>query len=262
MFKGFNTKYPEYEVVTPQTNDSYTVRTMSVQEEERLKGSLLTPTKVTDHLNKCIYECLVSKPAKVTDFKSFLQNVTLKDRDALLYGLYHITYEEIRNYDIKCGNCRKDYPITVKASDTFNFNSYPEANILAKEIKLQLPITKTVSIILVQPTLNDESESLKKLSGSVGYTVEVIVETLIIKQFEEDIETQVEPNIYKDRSDIIDAYRSLPAKDKRSIYEKYVEEFGKYNIELKMKSFCAHCGNEEIVNIDLVENFFRMVYTS
>ena len=102
MFKGFNLKYPEYEVITPQTKLSFTIRSLNVQEEERLKGSLLTPQKITEHLNKCLYESLISKPEVVKDFKTFLENVTLKDRDALLYGLYHITYEEIRNYDIKC----------------------------------------------------------------------------------------------------------------------------------------------------------------
>ena len=89
MFKGFNLKYPEYEVITPQTKLSFTVRSLNVQEEERLKGSILTPQKITEHLNKCLYESLVTKPEVIKDFKTFLENVTLKDRDALLYGLYH-----------------------------------------------------------------------------------------------------------------------------------------------------------------------------
>lgn len=262
MFTGFEEKYPEYEVITPQTKNSFTIRSLNVLEEEKLKGSLLTPTKVTEHLNKCIFECVVAKPEKVKDFKSFLQNTTLKDRDGLLYGLYHISYGEFRNYDIRCTSCRKDYSVTINASDTFNANMYPEDDILAKRVTIKLPLTKTVSAVLRQPTLDDEAESLKRLGGSLGYTVEVITETLIIESFSEDRTEQVEPIVYVDRADIIDAYRALPAKDKRVIYEKYVEEFGKYNIELKMKSFCTHCGNEEVVNIDLVENFFRMVYTS
>ena len=55
MFKGFDVKYPEYEVITPQTKLSFTVRSLNVREEERLKGSLMTPTKIHEHLNKCIY---------------------------------------------------------------------------------------------------------------------------------------------------------------------------------------------------------------
>ena len=264
MFKGFGTKYPEYEVITPQTKLSFTIRTLNVQDEERLKASLLTPIKVTDHLNKCLFEALVNKPEQVKDFKSFLKTITLKDREALLYGLYHITYEEIRNYDVKCSNsnCRKEYPVTIKASETFSFNPYPEEDILSKRIKVELPKTPNVSVVLKQPSLDDESEVLKNLSGSLGYSIDVIIETLIIDKFEQDIEAQVAPVEINDRREIIDAYRTLAAKDKRTIHERYLEEFGKYSIDLKMKSFCKFCGNEDVVTIDLVENFFRMVYSS
>jgi len=262
MFKGFNLKYPEYEVVTPQSHLSFNVRSLNVQEEEKLKGSLMTPTKITEHLNKCIYECIVKKPDNITEYKNFLDLITLKDRDALLYGLYHITYEEIRNYDIKCSNCRKDFPVTVKASDTFNYEIYPAEDILLKRVKVDLPKSIGVSVHIKQPTLQDEMVAIKSMSSRPGTTMDVITETLIIEKFEQNIEASVEPLIISDRTDIIDAYRTLPAKDKRTIYEKYNEEFGKYGIELKMKVFCQHCGAEDTVNIDLVENFFRMVYSS
>jgi hypothetical protein len=262
MFTGFNLQYPEYEVITPHTHLSFTVRTLNVQDEERLKGSLMTPAKVTEHLNKCLYETLVKKPDSIKEFKDFLKLLTLKDRDTLLYGLYHITYEDIRNYDVKCRNCKKDFAVTVSASDTFNFNPYPEDNILTKRIKIDLPKSKGVSVYIKQPTLEDETESIKRMAQRPGVTMDIITETLIIERFEQDIETSKEPAVFSDRIDIIEAYRKLPAKDKRVIYEKFNEEFGKYGTELKMQVFCQHCGNEDVVNIDLVENFFRMVYSS
>lgn len=261
-FTGFNVKYPEYEVVTPQTHLSFNVRSLNVQEEERLKGSLMTPTKITEHLNKCLYEAIVKKPETITEFKHFLEFVTLRDRDALLYGLYHITYEEIRNYDVKCSSCKKDFPVTVKASETFNFNSYPSEDILTKRLKVDLEKTIGVSAWIRQPTLNDELESIRSLSSRPGTTLDVITETLIIEKFEQEQASKTTPLVISERYDIIDAYRSLPAKDKRIIYEKYNEEFGKYGVDLKMKTFCQFCGNEEVVSIDLVENFFRMVYSS
>jgi len=125
MFTGFNIKYPEYEVITPQTKLSYNVRSLTVQEEERLKGSLLSPMHT-------------KKPDHITDYESFLKNTTLKDRDALLYGLYHITYENIRNFDVSCTSCGKTYPITVKVSDTFNINLTCHVRHVVKPIQLQL----------------------------------------------------------------------------------------------------------------------------
>ena len=265
MFTGFNLNYPEYEVITPQTKLSFNVRSINVQEEENLKGSLMTPTKITEHLNKCIFNSIVKKPDSIKDFDAFLRTVTLKDRDALLYGLFHITYEDIRNYEVKCGNgnCGKDYPVTVKASSTFNYNVYTEKdNILTKKIKVDLPKSKGVSAIIKQPSLFDETTALRELSQRPGSSTDIIVETLVIEKFEQDIPEQATPTSYTERTDIIDAYMTLPAKDKREIHEKYMENFGKFAIELKMKSFCPACGNEEEIDIDLVENFFRAIYQS
>jgi len=94
MFKGFNLQYPEYEVVTPHTHKSFTVRSLSVSEEEKLKGSLMTPSKITEHLNKCLFNSMVKKPEDVNDYSSFLKLTTIKDRDAILYGLYHINMKK------------------------------------------------------------------------------------------------------------------------------------------------------------------------
>jgi len=259
MFKGFNIKYPEYEVITPQTGYSYNVRSLNVQEEENLKGSLLSATKINEHLNKCIFDAITKKPDKIDKYNTFLKRTTLKDRDALLYGLYHITYEDIRNYDVTCSTCNKDYPITVKASSTFNMNPYPDGdNVLTKEHQFELPISKGVFVSIKQPTLFDEMTTLK--SVGLGANTDIITETLIISKFQHN-PSEGDTIIYSDREDIVDAYKSLPARDKRFIYDQYREEFGQYGILLKMRSRCVHCAAEEEIDIDLVANFFRMVYS-
>ncbi len=260
MFKGFKAKYPEYEVQTPQTNKSFTLRTLNVQEEERLKTSLLTPGKISEHLNKCLYESLVSKPNDIKEYTDFLKKVTIKDRDAILFGLYHITYEEIRNYDITCGKCKQVNQVTIKASDTFKNNVYEGKDILTKRHSFELPVTKGVKVTLKQPTLFDELQAIK--SAGLNASLDIVTETMIIDKFEEEDETSTEPTIYQERSEIVDAYLSLPSRDKNAINEAYFDVFGKYGVELQMKLICQHCMNEEVVDINLVDNFFRMVYTS
>lgn len=260
MFKGFNIKYPEYEVITPQTGYSYNIRSLNVQEEENLKGSLLTAQKINEHLNKCIFDTITKKPDIIDKYNTFLKKTTLKDRDALLYGLYHITYEDIRNYDVTCASCNREYPVTVKASATFNMNSYPDGDaILKKEHQVELPISKGVFVTIKQPTLFDEMTTMKSFGSSSN--TDIITETLIISKFHHNPVEGGDTVIYTEREDIVDAYKSLPAKDKRFIYDQYREEFGQYGITLKMLSRCIHCGVEEEIDIDLVSNFFRMVYS-
>jgi len=260
MFKGFNLKYPEYEVTTPQTLQVFTVRTLNVSEEERLKASFLSPKKITEHMNKVIFESLVKKPENITDYNSFMKYITTKDRDALMYGLYHISYEEIRNYDVTCTSCRKEYPITIKASDTFSADLYEKDDILRKTIKVDLPVSQGVTAFIKQPTLEDEFIMYSRQSVQPGAKLDVLIDTLAITKFEQDIENNKTPKVYDDRSDIVDAYMTLPPRDRRAIIDAYMENFGKYQVSLKMISHCQHCGNEDLMNIDLMENFFRMVH--
>jgi len=179
-----------------------------------------------------------------------------------LYGLYHITYEEIRNYDVFCSPCDKSYPVTIQISDAFNFKKYPGKDIFTKRIKVDLPFTKSVSAIIKQPSLMDEILSLSTLTNRPGSTVDNITEILIIDSFQQDIPENTKPTIYNDRIDILDAYLSLPARDKRRIKEVYKHEFGQYTVELKMRCTCPKCGKTDEVDINLVDQFFRMVYTS
>jgi hypothetical protein len=261
-FTGFNVQYPEYEVITPQTKQSFTLRSLNVSEEEALKGSLVTPNKIADHLNTCIFKSIVKRPEGITTLDSFLKATTLKDRDALLYGLYHITYEEIRNYQLTCSKCSHEYEVTIQASSTFNFNAYPGDNILKERSIFELPVTKGVIVTLKQPTLFDEMMSIKSLSSRPGSTLELITETLIVEKFEQDTPDRKEPILYDDRIDVIDAYMSLPARDKREIFKVYSEKFGVYGVDLKMKANCTSCGNEDVHTLDLVESFFRSLYSA
>ncbi len=260
MFTSFNIPYPEYDVICPQTKYELSVRSLTVAEEERMKGSFVNSQKVIELLNRCIYDTIIKKPEEINDYQKFLKNITIKDRDAILYGLYHITYEDIRNYTITCGVCRNQYSATVKASDTFNCNLYTgEKNILDKRVKVDLPASPGVSCIIKQPTLLDEQKSYKSMMSEDS---DVINEILIIDKFEQDIPEHKKPIVYDDNKDILDAFLSLPAKSKKVINERYKEEFGKYEISLKMRSVCPKCGTEEKEwIIDLVSQFFKSVHS-
>ncbi len=256
MFRGFSIQYPEYEAITPQTKQSFTVQTLTVMKEERLKGSLTTPISITEHLNTIIWESIVKKPDSIKTYEDFLKQITVKDRDSLLYSIYHTTYGEIRNYNVNCVACNKDFQITVTASSTFDFNGYPGDNIIEHKVKVSLPKSPGVFAVLRQPTLFDEISSLKNLSAKI----DLITITLPIEEFVQEKDGK-EFLIYKERGDILDAYLSLPPLDKREIHNQYYENFGKYCITLKCKTYCPKCGNDEVVDIDLVDQFFKMVYT-
>jgi len=261
MFTTFDAILPTYEVITPQTKQSFTLRSMTVGDEERLKASLMNESKILAHLNKCLFDAIADKPEGYT-LKNFLQTVTLKDRDALLYGLYHITYEEIRNYSVTCGNCGKAHDVTVNASDTFSMELYPgeEKEILQKVVAVPLKVLEGVVFKLKQPTLDDENEINRRFAYNANKSNELLMDCLIIDSFEQTPEEATSPMIFNEFDDIMSAYQSLPSKDKKVIREAYKENFGKYQIALKMQVTCPSCGKVEVIDIDLVDNFFRSMY--
>jgi len=261
MFTTFNAILPTYEVVTPQTNQSFLLRSMTVGDEEKMKGSLMNESKILTHLNKCLYDAISAKPEGYT-LKNFLKTVTLKDRDALLYGLYHITYEEIRNYSVSCGSCSKSHDVTINASDTFSMVPYPgeEKAILDKIVPVKLKILEGVVFNIKQPTLDDENTINRRFSNSARGTNDMVMECLIVDSFEHTPEAATSPIIFNEFDDILSAYESLPAKDKKVILDAYNENFGKYKISLKMRVTCPSCGKVEVIDIDLVDNFFRAMY--
>jgi len=257
MFTSFNAILPTYEVITPQTNKTYSIKSLTIADEEKMKASLMNESKILDHLNKCIYDSIEFGENKI-NFKEFLQTTTMRDREALLYGLYHITYEEIRNYSITCSNCGKTQDITINASDTFSINPYPKnKNILTDSITVPLKVLSTVQAVVKQPTLDMENEVLKRYAFNPNMSKEMLIESLMISSFLHTPENMTTPEVIDERNDVIFAFLSLPAKDKKLITKAYNDNFGDFKIDLKMQSTCNSCGNTEVINIDLVDNFFR-----
>jgi len=271
MFIGFQSvpKFPEYEVICPQSKESFTLKSLTVADEEKLKGSIFSSTKIMDHLNRCIYNAIVSAPDKIKNYDDFLENVTVTDRVALLYGLYYISYGDMRAYSVTCSNCDNKYDVKIKASDTFHMNLYPGDDDLTKKIvKVPLEIVNTVTAYIKEPTLKDEYEIAKKFGPSMtDENTNIFNDSMIIAKFVENIaatgndESANQKVEYVERTDIIEAFSSLPPKDRRIIMEAYKENFEKYCVELKMGVECPKCGHSEIVNIDLVTQFFREIWT-
>ena len=83
-------------------------------------------------------------------------------------------------------------------------------------------------------------------------------QTLMIDRFEER-EDSGEVNIVNNRADIIYGFQSLPVLDRREIFNRYFDEFGKYQIDLKSNWTCKTCGEANILSLNIGPQFFRMV---
>ena len=261
IFKGLNIKHPEYSIVTPQTLREFTIRSLKVTDEENMKASLVTPAKLVQHLNECIWNCLVKKPEDIKTYDDFTSKITIKDRDALMYALYHITYKEIHNYDITCTSCEKKYPVSLKISQAFSMNPWKDKeSILSKEIKVKLPIADSVSAIIKQPILKQEQDLTSDMLFQGEKNLSVGTEMLVIDRIEIDQPESKSPTIIRERDNLFRAYNDLPAADRKAINKAYINHFGNYGIKLIMATTCNSCSTTSDINIDLVTQFFRSMY--
>ena len=129
MFKGFKIKYPTYTVTCPQTGFVFDVRSLNVAEVSTVKTSLTVPAKAASLINKAIWDVLESKPEFIKTFDEFKKAVTLRDREALLYGLYVATFDDEVEFEIGCSTCgAKQPPLKTLMSKLFGINLYPASN--------------------------------------------------------------------------------------------------------------------------------------
>ena len=61
------------EVLTPQRRQTFSLRSMTVSEEEVLKGSILTPLTVSEHLAEVLWQCIIKKPDDIQTYEDFLK---------------------------------------------------------------------------------------------------------------------------------------------------------------------------------------------
>jgi len=262
VFNGFNIKYPEYSVITPQTLKEFTVRALTVAEEEKMKSSLLTPNKLAQHLNEIIWDCIVKKPDDITSYQDYMTKITIKDRDALMYGLYHVTYKDIHNYDVTCSKCERVNSVKVNFLKSFQATMWPSntESIIDKKVPVKFEIADGVTAIIRQPLLIDEYNLLKESAFVSDEVRDLSMQLLVIDKFEIDRKESKTPDSIEDRDNILKGYKQLPSTDRKVIDSAYEDNFGKYGVDIKTVVRCQHCSNEEPVSIDLVRQFFRSMY--
>jgi hypothetical protein len=259
FFAGFKPKYPEYEVLTPQTLQTVTLRSLKVQEEEALKGSMVNRRKTPSLINRAIFDAIVQGPYK--SYEHFLETTTIRDRDALLYGLYHVTYKDIHNYELDCPSCEKNYIIKVELGNIFKMDAWEgdTDEVLSQKYEVKLESVGDTIALIKQPTLADEEGMLGDMLFQSDKNVELGIEMLIIDRFI-GAPTSRNPMHIHSRPDVFRAYTEMLPYDRKAINRTYMEKFGRFGMDLSLISHCNHCGHENETQLDLLKQFFRSIF--
>jgi hypothetical protein len=401
-FKGFKTAhYPVYTVITPQLGYSFEVRPLNIAELTTLRESILTRNKFHSVFNDILWKALVKKPDNIKTKTDFLNSLTLKDRDSLVYGLYYMTYGNEKVYNVECGACNAEQKIKINLNNIFNMKAYPgnvtvkdsykiakahnpnlkedkmieraitteeylksrleelpkppegmpenmaredeefreyyetldEFNKLDKSVfkinedslennddeieqgteseennieeniennsestddleeeydetdsyirfnfseddtedftpidhkcfRVPLPASKGIVVYLKEACLAEEESISKNLGFTTKEQLDFAYDTLAISKIEEYDENNNLLQVIEDRIDIASAYGLLKPGDRKAIVEAYRKEFGQYEIQLKANWVCKTCRNKNILNLDIVRQFFHTTATT
>jgi hypothetical protein len=261
VFSGFKIKYPEFEVITPQRKQSFSVRSMTVSEEETLKGSILTPITVAEHLSKVLWDCIVKKPDDIQTYEDFISKTTLRDRDTLVYGLYVATYKDTQNFSITCRDCGTENKVKINMEKGFSFMTWEkDEDCLNARIKIPFKVLEGCACYLKAPTIKDEIEMTKNTvnmseKDATLATNIIMVDSIELAPSEENGQVEV----IKDKMNIMKAFSQLPAYDRKLITREYEENFDKYRISVHATNKCR-CGADQKLNIDVTRQFFLALY--
>jgi len=129
-------EYPHFTVVCPQTGYTFNVRTLNVLEVGQLKGSMVVPARTPALINKIIWGAIEEKPEEIKALDEFKKSITLRDREALLYGIYYSTFGDEEEFKVNCNTCDNEQPIKVSLSDIFSINAYPGSESMKKSYQV------------------------------------------------------------------------------------------------------------------------------
>lgn len=273
ILKDIKIKYPEYQIVTPQTLKQFTIRCLTVEDEERLKGSLLSPNKFANHLNKIIWDCLVEKPEEIKTYDDYLQRISIKDREALLFGMYHASYKDITNYSVKCSQCENSFDIKVNIKNAFKMDAWVDdredketgnidetkPGLIDREFEVKLDVAQNIVPIVKQATLKREQDLMDTLVFSNKESVDLASEMLVVDKFMIKQDSG-RAQTYQEINNVLRIYKKLPGPDRKLINKTYIDNLGKYGVDLTVKTTCPKCQAEDSTPIDLISQFFRALY--
>lgn len=136
-----------------------------------------------------------------------------------------------------------------------------ENDIFNKRVELKLPKSGIITIIKA-PTVYEEIELFNKLTFVSETQMNLATDVLFIDKFEEYIDGKSSPiQVIEHKTDVLTAYKSLPIEDRNFIIDKYEEEFGQYDILLKIKWTCTNrnCSHVNELEVDIIAQFFRTI---
>lgn len=260
QFQAF--ELPKWEVLTPHTLQKISMKSLLVQQEEALKTSAISTTKMLELINKIIFDCMDTHEAPFDTMENFMKSLTLADREALIYGLVVASYGEEQDFNVTCSVCSKTFIEKANLTQNVDIKIYQDKGaIIQKKVDVELPISKAIAT-LQMPTLWDEYifANSKGVSPDVLRKADDYLTVKTLKILAKD-EKEPEKTKYLIIDNVFEIYaymRTMSARDRKTIYKEWNTVFGDCGVRVNIPTLCPHCGNRGEMFINMINELFRL----
>lgn len=166
-FKKTRTK----DIMTPQTGFIFDVRPLTVEEVYNIKKSYASiESRTIERLNELIWSCIVKHPDNMKTYDHFLRMTTLRDRDALLYAIYVLSFGSEKRYRLGCLSCNQEQNILFDIDSMFTYELYPKASSVINSYKLHrmtgtADYDEEIEKSIAEKGIDNEDEEVLSLEG-------------------------------------------------------------------------------------------------
>lgn len=208
------------------------LRPMTLKDEEILANQ--TYIKNGSVFRRLIDSCMLN------DFDA--KELTGYDTYFIIYALREITYGKDYKFQIKCGDCGKEFEYELKMNEA-EFDELEEK--IKPEKTIKLPVSK-YTVTIKYPSIGDEEAANKFQEDGGDVAKSYAVRTIAITDNEGE---PVSPR------DFVEFYEAIPGKDRVEL-SKAFEKLDKLKVPT-VKVVCPKCGEEMEMDIPFNRDFFR-----
>lgn len=256
---------PSMEVKLPLAKISVMVKGMLFSDECSLKSTVVTNDGLKlDVLTKFAYNRIIDPPKDIDTFDKFKSVCTSLDRDAILLGIFGVSFGSKYTVTVKCDSCKHENTFDLDLTRTIvnTCDVKKKFSVINKRESLSFPVKNgTAEFIASYPTLKDEDLVYKNISdiqlNSDKFT-DLISYIDEFKYTDKDGESET---IRKDEDiyNIAAAINSLTPGMVKDMIDKINNTFKRYRYYISTYFDCANCKSEINIEMAIFELFFREI---
>ena len=266
-------KVRQREVVLPTAKITVVTRPLLVGDDIAIRSSIVSPDTYDSNICQLLYNHTEFPNNSKPDYQTFVDSITIADKQMLIWGILASTYREIKDEKVVCNKCKEENIVTIPYDDLIHDDSItiwtepapPKEYIRTCTINIgtedidrlevdlgYLPISYRLAI-LSMISIEKIRENFNTLGTILSLPEQLASITKEIRIISPDNEISRINNI----QELHIAYKNFLTYDIMELIQKEYSYFDKYNPRFYTHIQCPKCGNMILYEADMEVSLFR-----